>query len=92
MLRRDEELGLLKPGHADPWTGYHYRTLDQLPRLHQILALRDLGLSLEQVGDLLDDPDSEKRLYAMLQAKQQAIQQQLADEQARLERVAARLQ
>ncbi len=73
MLRHYDKLGLLTPGHVDEWTGYRYYTLEQLPRLHQILALRDLGLSLEQVGDLLDDPAAEQRLYEMLQAKQQAI-------------------
>ena len=92
MLRHYDKLGLLTPGHVDEWTGYRYYTLEQLPRLHQILALRDLGLSLEQVGDLLDDPASEQRLYDMLQVKQQAIEAQLAEEQARLARVAARLQ
>jgi DNA-binding transcriptional MerR regulator len=92
MLRHYDKLGLLTPGLVDEWTGYRYYMLDQLPRLHQILALRDLGLSLEQVGDLLDDPAAEQRLYDMLQAKQQAIEAQLAEEQARLARVAARLQ
>ena len=92
MLRHYDKLGLLTPGHVDEWTGYRYYTLEQLPRLHQILALRDLGLSLEQVGDLLDDPTAEQRLYDMLQVKQQAIEAQLAEEQARLARIAARLQ
>jgi DNA-binding transcriptional MerR regulator len=91
MMRHYDKLGLLKPGYTDQWTGYRYYTLDQLPRLHQILALRDLGLSLEQIADLLDDPRAEKQLYEILQTKQQAIQQQLAAEQARLERVTARL-
>ena len=91
MLRHYDKLGLLKPENIDQWTGYRYYTLDQLSRLHRIFALRDLGLSLEQVGGLLDDPRADERLYDMLQTKQLAIEQQLADEQARLERVAARL-
>lgn len=92
MLRHYDKLGLLKPGYTDEWTGYRYYTLEQLPRLHQILALRDLGLKLEQIGDLLDDPLAEERLYGLLQDKQQALEEQLAEEQARLERVAARMQ
>jgi DNA-binding transcriptional MerR regulator len=32
---------------VDRFTGYRYYTADQLPRLHRILALKDLGLSLE---------------------------------------------
>ena len=92
MLRHYDKLGLLKPEYVDPWSSYRFYTLDQLSRLHRILALRDLGLSLEQVNDLIDDPRADERLYEMLQAKQQAIQQQLAEDQARLDRVAARLQ
>jgi DNA-binding transcriptional MerR regulator len=92
MLRHYDKLGLLKPGHVDTWTGYRYYTLDQLPRLHRIMALKDLGLSLEQVGDLLDDPQSDARLQQMLRQKQTVLEQQLAEERARLARVSARLQ
>lgn len=91
MLRHYDKLGLLKPDQIDDWTGYRYYTLDQLPRLHRILALKDLGLSLEHIGALLDAPNADEHLYEMLQVKQQSIEQQLAEEQARLERVAARL-
>ncbi len=92
MLRHYDKLNLLKPGRVDDWTGYRYYTLDQLPRLHRIMALKDLGLSLEQVGQLLDDPHSDGRLQTMLRERQQAIAQQVAEEQARLARVSARLQ
>lgn len=92
MLRHYDKLGLLKPGQVDPWTSYRYYTLDQLPRLHRIMALKDLGLSLEQVGQLLDDPQSDARLGQMLRERQHTIEQQLAEEQARLARVSARLQ
>lgn len=91
MLRHYDKLGLLKPNNKDKWTNYRYYTLDQLPRLHQILALRDLGLSLEQIRGLLDDPGANDLLYEMLQVKQRDIEDRLAEEQARLDRVAARL-
>ena len=92
MLRHYDKLGLLKPGHVDQWTSYRYYTLDQLPRLHRILALKDLGLSLGQIRQLLDDPKADQQLLEMLAERKQAIERQLADEQARLKRVSARLQ
>jgi DNA-binding transcriptional MerR regulator len=92
MLRHYDKLGLLKPGHVDQWTSYRYYTLDQLPRLHRILALKDLGLSLGQIGQILDDPLADQQLHEMLAERKQAMERQLADEQARLERVSARLQ
>lgn len=92
MLRHYDKLDLLKPGHVDEWTGYRYYTIDQLPRLHRILALRDLGLSLQQIGDLLADKDlSPEQLQAMLRARQQEIEAELREERARLLRINARL-
>jgi len=51
-LRHYEKSGLLKPLELDPDTGYRYYSLDQLPRLNRILALKELGFSLEQIAQL----------------------------------------
>ena len=40
-LRHYDRIGLLKPDHLDPFTGYRYYSLDQLARLNRILALRE---------------------------------------------------
>jgi DNA-binding transcriptional MerR regulator len=55
-LRLYEQHGLLKPLRiANGSTGAAWRVYesDQLARLHQILALKRLGLSLGQIGGLL---------------------------------------
>jgi DNA-binding transcriptional MerR regulator len=49
-LRLYDEMGLLKPARVDNFTGYRYYSADQLPRLNRILALKDLGFSLEQIA------------------------------------------
>jgi DNA-binding transcriptional MerR regulator len=90
-LRYYADLGLLPPAAVDPFTSYRYYTLEQLPRLHRILALRDLGLSLEQIGVMLREPLSPEQLHGMLRLRQNELAQQIADEQARLARVEARL-
>ncbi|MCM3879654.1 MAG: MerR family transcriptional regulator [Vicinamibacterales bacterium] len=51
-------LGLLRPGVVDASTGYRYYTSAQLLRLNRILVLRDLGLSLEQIGGVIDQEQS----------------------------------
>lgn len=90
-LRYYAELGLLTPIHVDPFTGYRYYTVEQLPRLHRILALRDLGLSLEQIGQVLNDGLSAEQIRGMLRLRQAELRQQVEEEQARLARVEARL-
>lgn len=60
-LRLYEQHGLLKPLRAaNGSTGAAWRVYgsDQVARLHQILALKRLGLSLGQIGELLVGPDA----------------------------------
>lgn len=90
-LRFYDEEGLLHPSQIDRFTGYRYYTFEQLPRLNRILALKDLGLSLEQIRQLLARNLPAEELRGMLRLKQMEIQQRLDEESERLERVEARL-
>ncbi len=90
-LRYYDKIGLLKPVEVDRFTGYRYYSASQFPRLHRILALKDLGLSLEQIGQLLDGELSPDQIRGILRMKQVDIQQQVEEEQARLARVERRL-
>ncbi|MBI5035172.1 MAG: MerR family transcriptional regulator [Chloroflexi bacterium] len=90
-LRYYDELGLLKPVEVDRFTGYRYYSADQLPRLNRILALKDLGLSLEQIASLLDDDLPAAQIRGMLRLKQSEMRERVKEEQARLARVEARL-
>src|SRR5512139_3523105 len=90
-LRLYDEMGLLKPAQIDKFTGYRYYAIEQLPRLNRILALKGLGLSLEQIGDLLKRDLPADQLRGLLTLKQAEIEQQMQAMQAQLRRVAARL-
>ena len=90
-LRYYDEIRLLKPAHVDRFTGYRYYSVDQLGRLHRILALKDLGLSLEQIARLLDDELPPAQIRGMLRMRQMELEQQVREDQARLARVEARL-
>lgn len=91
MLRHYDDLGLLKPSHVDQWTDYRYYTIEQLPRLNRILALKDLGLSLEKIADLLQYDLPLDQLQNLLRSKQVELNQQMQETQARLNRLSARL-
>ena len=85
------ELGLLRPAHVDRYTGYRFYTLDQLSQLNRILAFKELGFSLEQIAQLLDENLSIAEIRGMLRMKQMELSQQLQEEQSRLARVEIRL-
>jgi DNA-binding transcriptional MerR regulator len=55
-LRYYDEIGLLSPSRRMD-SGYRLYGVEQIERLHKILALRQLGFSLEEIQSCLDDPD-----------------------------------
>jgi DNA-binding transcriptional MerR regulator len=91
LLRYYDDIGLFKPQHIDTWTGYRYYTADQLPRLNRILALKELGLSLDHIQQLLEKDigtDEIRKLY--LEHKAQ-LEQSLRVARIRLQQVQLRL-
>lgn len=91
MLRHYDELGLLRPAHVDPDSGYRYYTTDQLPRLNRVIALKDLGFGLEQIRGLLDDQLSAEELRGMLRLRRVELETQLREARHRLAQVEERL-
>jgi DNA-binding transcriptional MerR regulator len=72
-VRYYDEVGLLPPVAVDPATGYRSYGADQLARLHRIVALKELGLSLRQLQPLLDDLDPAE-LRGMLQLRRAELE------------------
>lgn len=91
-LRHYDELKLLEPAHTDPLTDYRYYTIEQLPRLNRIVALKDLGFSLKEIRSFLKQDLSLSELREMLEHKQLELTEQLRAENARLTRLQTRLQ
>jgi DNA-binding transcriptional MerR regulator len=89
-LRYYSNLGLLKPEWIDRFTGYRYYAPEQLARLNRILALRDLGFSLEQIGGLLSEWVTAEELRGMLRLRRAELEHSLNEERSRLSRVEAR--
>jgi predicted transcriptional regulator YdeE/DNA-binding transcriptional MerR regulator len=90
-LHHYDELGLLEPAHIDRYTGYRYYTLAQLASLNRILALKDLGFSLDQVAQLMGEDLSLAEIRGMLRMKQVELAERIELEGARLAQVEMRL-
>jgi DNA-binding transcriptional MerR regulator len=91
MLRHYDALGLLRPAWVDQVTGYRYYEAGQLSRLNRLIALKDLGLSLHEVGQILEEKVGVDELRGMLRLRHAELEAQVADDTARLARVEARL-
>ncbi len=90
-LRYYDEMDLLKPVKVDTFTGYRFYSADQLPLLNRILALKDLGFSLEQIRILLADGLTLEQLRGMLMMQRNEVEKRLSDERERLIRIETRL-
>jgi DNA-binding transcriptional MerR regulator len=92
LLHYYDEIGLLKPAQIDPQTGYRYYSASQLPRLNRILALRDLGLSLDHIAVMLQADVSDEEIHGMLLMKKAELEQTLQEDMHRLRGIEARIQ
>jgi predicted transcriptional regulator YdeE/DNA-binding transcriptional MerR regulator len=86
-LRYYDQLSLLKPAHIDRFNGYRYYSLEQLPRLYRILALKDLDFSLEQIQGLMRVDLPTETLQGLLSDKLTELRERITSEKARLSRV-----
>lgn len=91
MLRHYDENGLLRPARVDAANGYRLYSVHQLARLHRIVALRDMGFGLDQIGEVLSEDITVDQLRGMLRLRRAQIEQTVGEEQERLRRVDAHL-
>jgi DNA-binding transcriptional MerR regulator len=91
MLRHYDAIGLLRPASVDPASGYRFYQASQFAELNRIIALKDLGFTLQQVKAILAEQVSAAELRGMLRLRRAEIHAQIEAETARLARVEARL-
>ncbi|HWE91826.1 MAG TPA: MerR family transcriptional regulator [Pseudonocardiaceae bacterium] len=91
MLRHYDAIGLLRPANVDPFTGYRGYQAGQLARLNRVIALKDLGFTLDQVRHILDERVSAEQLRGMLRLRRAELTAAIEADAARLTRVEARL-
>ena len=91
MLRHYDAIGLLRPATVDPASGYRFYQAGELADLNRLVALKDLGFTLQQVQAILAEQVSAAELRGMLRLRRAEIHAQLEAETARLARVEARL-
>lgn len=54
-VRYYEEVGLLMPAYVDIYTGYRYFNEENIDRMNEILSLKDLGFSLDEIKKFSDE-------------------------------------
>lgn len=91
LLRYYDEIGLFVPARIDEATGYRYYSAAQLPRLNRILVLRELGLTLEQIGRAIGGELPAAELRGMLLMRRAEIEQTMQAQAQRLRQIESRI-
>src|SRR5690625_2314529 len=92
MLRHWDRSGLLVPAHIDPFSGYRFYDPSQLERLHQIVALRQLGFGIDDIAALLTEGIDSTMIATLLTQRRTQVEDEYRTAAARLIDVARRLQ
>ncbi len=90
-LRHYDAQGLLKPAKVDPFTGYRYYTASQLKTLNRIMALKDVGFTLEAIARILQEKTTGDELRGMLKAQLALAECEMESANLRRERILSRL-
>lgn len=91
QLRHYDEIGLFQPTHIDAETGYRHYSATQLPQLNRILALKSLGLTLEQIKRMIADNITPQEIHGMLKLKKAQIEQSISEEMQKVRSIEERL-
>lgn len=87
MLRHYEKCGLLLPAEIDRFTGYRQYSAGQIPLLTNIVTLRDMGFSIEEIAEILPRFDDPAYMDRVLRAKAASVQTVIETEQEKLKRL-----
>ena len=91
LLRYYDEIGLFQPILVEQTSGHRYYSASQLPALNRILALQELGLSLDQIRRFIQDDIPLEEIQGMLLMKKAELEQQVLDELTRIRTIESRL-
>ena len=91
VLRHYDRIGLLHPVHVDASSGYRYYGASQLADVNRIVALRDLGFGLAEIGELTGQTMAPSELRAMLTLKQAQAMAELEAVERRLRGIDSRI-
>jgi DNA-binding transcriptional MerR regulator len=87
MLRHYHEIGLLVPAAIDGQTGYRYYDQDQVEVLEHVVLLKDLGLQLAQIAEMLPSPVSDEKWRALLIERRTAVLEEIGAAKTNLARL-----
>lgn len=86
MLRYYDEMDIFKPAEIDHDTGYRLYSVEQIPDLHKIIFLRDIGFQVSEMAVILNNWDKDY-ISAQLKNRRQEIETIIRSDQEKIHRI-----
>lgn len=86
-LRLYDKVGILKPCYTAPETNYRYYSIHQKARLDMIQYMKELGMSLGEIREILEKGDIQL-IESTLISKKHQVKEEIAQRQFRLGAIA----
>ena len=86
-LRLYDKVGILKPCYTDPETNYRYYSIHQKARLDMIQYMKELGMSLGEIREILEKGDIQL-IESTLISKKKQVKEEIAQLELRLGAIA----
>lgn len=87
MLRYYEKNGLFFPEKIDKTSGYRLYSSRQIPLISKILAFRDMGFSVEEISEIIDQFEHIENLKDFLTNKREEVQLNIVEEEKKITRI-----
>ncbi|MBO6165199.1 MAG: MerR family transcriptional regulator [Eubacterium sp.] len=74
-MRVYEKKDIIKPVHVDDETGYRYYSAGQLQQLEALLALQDMGVTLNEIALIMSGQCSKEEMSELVEKKKAVLQE-----------------
>jgi DNA-binding transcriptional MerR regulator len=91
MLRHYDAIGLFLPERVDGASGYRYYSARQLPAINRIVALRMLGMSLDEIGRIVAGGLGADEVRSIYRTRKAELESRIEQERRMLTYVETRL-
>lgn len=92
MLRHYEKCGLFYPAEIDMVNGYRLYSSTQIPLLMRIIALRDMGFSINEINDIIDNYEDIDYIEEVMNRKSTEIEISIAEQKDKIDRLSTTLE
>ncbi|MDV4151310.1 MerR family transcriptional regulator [Clostridium sp. AL.422] len=92
MLRHYEKCGIFYPAEIDMVNGYRLYSSTQIPLLMRIISLRDMGFSINEINDIIDNYEDKDYIEEVMNRKSTEIEISIAEQKDKINRLSTTLE